>query len=143
MALLGDLKPNFAHAFGSVSRSMSSRWMQAHFRRPRMNGQPQATVPAPERSVTHSERVFLGRADRNLRETVPLMCFLPNAQSPVCLGMSDLSSLLSLVLSVTAGRPGLPGPPSCPGCEAPYSPPHASVASLPRLCNPQTPNRAL
>lgn len=97
MALLGDLKPNFAHAFESVSRSVSSRWMQARFRCPRMSGQPQATAPAPERSVTHSERVFRGRADKNLRETVSLMCILPNAQSPVCLGMSDLSSLLSLV----------------------------------------------
>lgn len=97
MALLGDLKPNFAHAFESVSRSVSSRWMQARFRCPRMSGQPQATAPAPERSVTHSERVFRGRADKNLRETVSLMRILPNAQSPVCLGMSDLSSLLSLV----------------------------------------------
>ena len=81
---------------------------------------------ALERPVTHSETPFLGRADKNFRETVSLMQCPPEHSEPW------------VPWDITTGQGFYPwSSPSLQEGQASwvllYSPSHAFVASLPRL----------
>ena len=82
LAALAGLKPNFTQSFGGVSGSMSSRWTLAHSRSSQSEWAAQAMASTPERPVTHSETPFLGRADKNFRETVSLRQSPPERSEP-------------------------------------------------------------
>ena len=80
---------------------------------PQMKGQPWATAPAPEASVIHSERLFLGRGDKNLGEAILSALGRPTHQVLHC------------------REPRLPRSPSCPRCYVPHAFRHTSVDWLP------------